>query len=235
MAPSPRRSSDRFIFMLTADSPTSCRIESPNRSPTISILPTRCRRSEGRSPAGSRSSRRAFDQREAPQFFGCRNFGLPLSARRDVLSFESALLERDLAVLGPIRVELFVASCALDTDLPRSSSTSPAVRRLSDGVCCDPDRRHLPVPLPQRFLTVRAAYPRRGFWITIEPFATANLSQSCSRPAGHLVVQLSKVRRESQHRRAGGQGGPVRSRETPCSAMRSVPRGLSASPGPRST
>src|SRR3546814_141256 len=31
----------------------------------------------------------AFDQRESPRFYGCRRPGLPLSARRDVLAFDT--------------------------------------------------------------------------------------------------------------------------------------------------
>jgi putative CocE/NonD family hydrolase len=42
---------------------------------------------------------------------------LPLSARRDVLSFETAPLERDLDVVGPMHVDLWVSSSAKDTDI----------------------------------------------------------------------------------------------------------------------
>ena len=41
---------------------------------------------------------------------------MPLIARRDVLAFESLPLEEDMAVIGPITVELWVASDARDTD-----------------------------------------------------------------------------------------------------------------------
>jgi putative CocE/NonD family hydrolase len=118
----------------------------------------------------------AFDQREAPQFFGCRNFGLPLSARRDVLSFESAPLERDLAVLGPIRVELFVASDALDTDFtaklvdvypPSADYPTGYAVILTDGIFRCRYRNGFDRPEP--------LIPGEVFRITIEPFATANL------------------------------------------------------------
>ena len=57
----------------------------------------------------------AYDQRGRPDFFGCRD-ALPLSSRRDVLTFLTPLLERDLEVTGPIEMHLWAASSALDTD-----------------------------------------------------------------------------------------------------------------------
>ncbi|MFQ5947161.1 MAG: CocE/NonD family hydrolase, partial [Anaerolineae bacterium] len=58
----------------------------------------------------------AFDQREAPQFFGCRPPYLPLAARHDVLVFQTEPLLRDTEVTGPISVTLFVSSSAVDSD-----------------------------------------------------------------------------------------------------------------------
>ncbi|WP_246776830.1 CocE/NonD family hydrolase [Microvirga sp. VF16] len=118
----------------------------------------------------------AFDQREAAQFFGCRHPGLPLSARRDVLSFETLPLEQDLAVIGPISVELWVSSDALDTDftaklidvypLSKDYPTGYALN-LTDGILRCRYRKSWEHP---ELLT-----PGEIFQITIEPFATANL------------------------------------------------------------
>jgi putative CocE/NonD family hydrolase len=47
--------------------------------------------------------------------FAARN-QLPLSSRRDVLSFETAVLERDIEVTGAVSVSLWVSSDARDTD-----------------------------------------------------------------------------------------------------------------------
>ena len=58
----------------------------------------------------------AFDQREAPQFFGCKPPHLPLAARADVVVFQSEPLSEDLEVTGPITVGLWIASSAVDTD-----------------------------------------------------------------------------------------------------------------------
>ena len=57
----------------------------------------------------------AFDQRGRPDFYGCRD-SLPLNARSDVLTFQTAPLDRDVEVTGPLTVHLFASSSALDTD-----------------------------------------------------------------------------------------------------------------------
>jgi uncharacterized protein len=59
----------------------------------------------------------AFDQREDPRFFGCAPPYLPLAARADVLVWQTAPLERDIEVTGPVTVSLWVSSDAPDTDI----------------------------------------------------------------------------------------------------------------------
>jgi len=58
----------------------------------------------------------AFDQRETAQTFGSSAIGRPLADRKDVVSFRSAPLERDLQVVGPVRARLWVSTSAVDTD-----------------------------------------------------------------------------------------------------------------------
>ncbi len=58
----------------------------------------------------------AFDQRERPDFVGSVPPYLPLSARRDVVVFQTAPLVEDVVVVGPIEVILFATSTAVDTD-----------------------------------------------------------------------------------------------------------------------
>ena len=57
----------------------------------------------------------AFDQRGRPDFHGSKDT-LPLNARADVLSFETAPLKEDTEVTGPVEMRLWAASSALDTD-----------------------------------------------------------------------------------------------------------------------
>ncbi|PWS38954.1 antibiotic hydrolase [Falsiroseomonas bella] len=56
------------------------------------------------------------DQVEAPGFFGCRPPYLPLASRADVVVFQTPPLAAPLQVVGPVEIELFVATDAPDTD-----------------------------------------------------------------------------------------------------------------------
>jgi uncharacterized protein len=56
-----------------------------------------------------------WNQRCRASVLGCRDT-LPLSERNDVLVFQTEPLKEDMEVTGPIEVELFISSTALDTD-----------------------------------------------------------------------------------------------------------------------
>lgn len=58
----------------------------------------------------------AWDQTESSAFFGCTPPYLPLSARPDVLAFQTAPLPAPVEVVGPIEAELWVATDGPDTD-----------------------------------------------------------------------------------------------------------------------
>lgn len=57
-----------------------------------------------------------YDQVEHERFFGVRAIGRPLAARADVLVFQTAPLEKDVEVTGPIEAVLSVSSDCPDTD-----------------------------------------------------------------------------------------------------------------------
>ncbi len=57
-----------------------------------------------------------YDQVESTDFFGSREPYLPLASRSDVMVFETGPLAEDVALIGPVSVELWVSSTALDTD-----------------------------------------------------------------------------------------------------------------------
>ncbi len=56
------------------------------------------------------------DQTEGPGFYGCTPPFLPLASRPDVLVFQTAPLREAVQVVGPVEVDLFVATDAPDTD-----------------------------------------------------------------------------------------------------------------------
>jgi putative CocE/NonD family hydrolase len=125
----------------------------------------------------------AFDQREDPRFFGCRTPGLPLAARPDVLVFQTEPLAKDVAVIGPITVRLWIASSCVDTDFTaKLIDVHPATpdyprgyaMNLTDGIlrCRYRDSWEKPSPM----------MPGKVYEITIEPFATCNLFK-----AGHRI------------------------------------------------
>ena len=125
----------------------------------------------------------AFDQREDARFFGCTDIGLPLSARRDVLSFETEPLSEDLALIGPIQIELWVTSDQADTDFtaklmdiypPSADWPLGFAMNLTDGIFRCRYRKSFAKPEPIQSGEI--------FKIVIEPFATANLFK-----AGHRI------------------------------------------------
>ena len=57
-----------------------------------------------------------FDQRESAEFFGSEQPYLPLASRSDVLVFQTDLLAEGVEVTGPVTVQLWISSSAVDTD-----------------------------------------------------------------------------------------------------------------------
>ena len=124
-----------------------------------------------------------FDQREDARFFGCRQPGLPLSARHDVLSFETEPLSEDLTILGPVMVELWATTDAPDTDFtaklidvypPSADYPTGFALILSDGIVRCRFRNSVEHPEP--------VAPGEVMRLEIQLFATAN-----SFRAGHRL------------------------------------------------
>ena len=69
----------------------------------------------GISAAGEIMPAGAYDQWGGRRFYGCTDT-LPLSARSDVLVFQTPELEADIEVTGPLTVKLWASSSAADTD-----------------------------------------------------------------------------------------------------------------------
>jgi len=118
----------------------------------------------------------AYDQRERPDFPGSRAPYLPLKARRDVLVFETEPLAEDVRVIGPIEVQLHVATTGRDTDFtaklvdvypPGGDYPGGFDLNISDAIA----RLSYRNDRPERAL----ATPGQVYRLTIRPFPTANV------------------------------------------------------------
>lgn len=117
-----------------------------------------------------------FNQVESEAFYGCTRPGLPLTARHDVLSFETDILAEDTSIAGPVEIELWVTTDALDTDFtaklvdvypPSEDYPRGYALNITDGIFRVRYRNGFDKPEPVGKGEV--------FKITISPFATANM------------------------------------------------------------
>ena len=125
----------------------------------------------------------AFDQREDQRFYGVSRPGLPLSARADVLTFETEPLDADTAIVGPVTVRLFASTDGPDTDFtaklidvypPGEDYPTGFAMILTDGIIRCRYGKSFEQPEP--------CTPGEIMELVIEPFATANLFK-----AGHRI------------------------------------------------
>jgi putative CocE/NonD family hydrolase len=125
----------------------------------------------------------AFDQREAPEFFGSRPPYAPLAERADVLVFQTAPLERDVEVTGAVEAVLWISSDCVDTDFtiklldvypPNADYPSGYALNLTDGIlrCRYRDSWERP----------QLMEPGKTYRIEVTAFATSNLFK-----AGHRI------------------------------------------------
>jgi putative CocE/NonD family hydrolase len=118
----------------------------------------------------------AYHQEEREGIYGAKPPLLPLSARADVVVFQTQRLAFDVEVVGPIVVELHASSTALDTDFtvklvdvypPSSDFPSGFEMNLTDGIL---RTRYRNGPERQQWMT-----PGEIYRLEIEPFPTANV------------------------------------------------------------
>ncbi len=118
----------------------------------------------------------AYHQEEREGIYGAKPPFLPLSARPDVVVFQTEPLAFDVEVVGPIEVELHASSTALDTDFtvklvdvypPSSDFPSGFEMNLTDGIL---RARYRNGPERQQLMT-----PGEVYRLEIEPFPTANV------------------------------------------------------------
>jgi len=123
-----------------------------------------------------------FNQVESEEFFGCTQPGLPLTARQDVLSFQTEPLEEDLAIVGPVEIELWASTNAPDTDFtaklvdvypPSDDYPRGYALNITDGIFRVRYRNGYDRP--------ELVQEGEVFKITISPFATANVFKKGNR------------------------------------------------------
>ena len=117
-----------------------------------------------------------FDQRESPGFYGSQPPYLPLATRPDVLVFQTGPLHEDLEVTGPITVNLWVASSAVDTDFtaklidvypPSADYPEGYALNLTDGI--------FRAKFHSSWESTELLEPGRVYPITIQLYPTSNL------------------------------------------------------------
>lgn len=125
----------------------------------------------------------AFDQREAPQFYGSQQPGRALADRSDVLVFQTPPLATNVEVTGAIEADLWIASNCPDTDFtiklldvypPSEDYPSGFAMNLTDGIlrCRYRDSWERPAMLK----------PGQLYKIRVSAFPTSNLFV-----AGHRI------------------------------------------------
>jgi hypothetical protein len=110
------------------------------------------------------------DQVEGPAFFGCDHPGRPLAARADVAVFETAPLEDDVTLAGPVVARLFVSVDAPDADV-----TVKLVDVHPDGAAFGITDGILRLRFREGTDAERPLVPGAVVEAVVEPFATAML------------------------------------------------------------
>lgn len=118
----------------------------------------------------------AYNQRERPDFIGSIPPYLPLRARQDVVVFQTEPLTEDLRMVGPIEVELFVASSATDTDFTvKLLDVYPPSKDFPEGFDLNLTDAIVRMSYRNGRHTRELITPGEMYRIRIEPFPTANV------------------------------------------------------------
>jgi uncharacterized protein len=116
-----------------------------------------------------------YDQREGPQFYGSRAPYRPVSARADVLVFQSEPLEADVEVTGAIEARLWVSSDAVDTDFTiKLIDVYPASGEYPEGFALNLTDGILRCRYRDSWENPTLMTPGRVYPITVTAFPTAN-------------------------------------------------------------
>ncbi len=117
-----------------------------------------------------------FDQRESEEFFGCKAPYLPLASRPDVLVFETEPLAESMEVTGPVVVNLWIASTAVDTDFTaKLIDVYPPSRDYPEGYALNLTDGVLRTKFRNSWSQPTLMEPGEVYPITIELYPTSNL------------------------------------------------------------
>ncbi len=117
-----------------------------------------------------------FDQRESADFFGCQPPYLPLASRPDVLVFQTKPLTESLEVTGPVEVNLWIASTAVDTDFTaKLLDVYPPSRDYPEGYALNLTDGVLRVKFRNSWSAPELMTPGQVYPITIRLYPTGNL------------------------------------------------------------
>ncbi|MBF4163449.1 CocE/NonD family hydrolase [Nocardioides acrostichi] len=151
----------------------------------------------------------AFDQRTDERSLTTSGASLPLSARHDVVSFRTPVLEHDVDVVGPVSAEVTVSTSAPDTDLtiklvdeypPSADYPEGFAMNITDGI--------LRLRFHEGFDRPRLLEPGRRYTVRVIAPDTANRFA-----AGHRIrldVSSSNFPRFDVNPNTGAPAGPTR-------------------------
>ena len=118
----------------------------------------------------------AQNQVEAPDVYGAEPPYLPLSSRRDVLVFQTTPLEEDVEVTGPLVVELWASSSAVDTDFTaKLLDVYPPNEDYPNGYAMNLADSIIRARYRDSFERAELMEPGTVYRFTIQPYPTSNL------------------------------------------------------------
>ena len=175
-------------------------------------------------PTGSKADRFVYDPRKPVPTMGgalCCDPKIfpwgpmdqrPVEKRADVLLFTSALLGRNVPVLGPVKITLFVSTTAPDTDF-----TAKLVDMYPDGRAVNLTDGILRLRYRESLQRPRAARPGEVYQITIDAGVTGNVFR-----AGHRIRLEISSSNFPHYDRNPNTGKPVADETKPRPATQTV-------------
>jgi predicted acyl esterase len=117
-----------------------------------------------------------FNQVETPEIYGAKPPYLPLSARHDVLVFQTPPLEQEIEITGPLRVDLWASSSAVDTDFTaKLIDVYPPNEDYPNGYALNLSDSIIRARYRDSFETQKLMEPGEIYKFTIRPYAICNV------------------------------------------------------------